>query len=437
MGGGGITGVGGVTGAGGVTDSGGAPGTGGMTGAGGDSDCHTSVTGTVYDPSGSVPLPSVLVYVPSATPPTMTDGISCHSSLCQSFVPPPAFAAALSDDSGRFKLDGVPPGSNVPLIVETGKWRRQTTIPTVAACANTPLTDPELTRLPRTQSEGHLPRIALVTGHASSLECLLRVIGIADAEFTNDAGSGRIHLYVGGAGDPASAGTSQSSDGQTFSDAYLHLFADPARLALYDGVVLACEGSSLITAKTPYMFNLRAYADHGGRLLLEHLQAIWINQGLPPWPSTAAWLGAGLDPPSPLLATVDATFPKGTSLASWLANIGASTDGQLAISSPAHTVDGPVATGVQTWLTGPTITIPGSGPSIQQLSFETPIEVDSANRCGRVDFGDMHVANGLGSPASPSPFPGECSASPAVTAQQRMWEFLLFDTNHCVTPDGH
>jgi len=435
MGSGGVTGAGGTTGAGGETGSGGAPATGGMTGAGGDPSCHTSLSGVVYDPSGVVPLPSVLVYVPSATPPAMTEGISCSASFCQSF-PPPAFAVAVTDDSGHFTLDGVPPGSNVPLVIETGKWRRQTAVPSVAACATTALTDPELTRLPRNQSEGHLPRIAVVTGHASPMECLLRTIGIADAEFTNDAGNGRVHVYAGGAGNVTLAGTTQSSDGQAFSDAYAHLFADPARLALYDAVVLACEGSTLLTEKMPYLLNLRAYADHGGRLFLEHLQAVWISHGLPPWPSTAAWLGAPLDPPPPLLSTVDTTFPSGVLLAAWLANIGASTNGQVSINSPAHSADSPVAAGVKTWLTVPT-TAPGFTPSIQQLSFATPIEADAASRCGRVDFSDMHVANGLGPSASFSPFPTGCSASPAVTAPQRMWEFMFFDNRVCVIPGGH
>ena len=32
------------------------------------------------------------------------------------------------------------------------------------------------------------------------LDCLMRKIGISDSEFTPDSGSGRVHMYVGGAG---------------------------------------------------------------------------------------------------------------------------------------------------------------------------------------------------------------------------------------------
>jgi hypothetical protein len=381
-----------------------------------------------------VPLPDVLVYVPSAPPPAMIEGISCPSPACNNFVPAPAFARSTSDTSGHFTLDGVPPGSNVPLIVETGKWRRQTIIPTVAACANTPLTDPELTRLPRNQSEGHLPRIAVVTGHSSPIECVLRRIGIADTEFTDDAGNGRVHVYVGGAGDPASAGTSQSVAGPAFSDAYLALFAAPTRLALYDFVVLACEGSTLALQKTPYLANMRDYADHGGRLFLEHLGSFWISHGLPPWPSTAAWSSSVLLGPSSLVATLGDGFPRGQMLASWLENLGASTNGQLSIISAEHSVDGPSVAEAQVWLTTPA-TPPATADPILQLSFATPIEAEPPQRCGRVDFSDMHVAAAAGSALSSAPFPSECSTLPP-SPQQRMWEFMFFDSVRCLIPDG-
>ena len=215
------------------------------------------------------------------------------------------------------------------------------------ACATTLLTDPELTRLPRNQSEGHLPRIALVTGRSSPMECVLRKIGIADTEFTNDAGSGRVHVYVGGAGDPAFAGTSQI--GRLVRPSPMptsKLFADPTRLALYDSVVLACEGSVATVAKDALSGQLRAYADHGGRLFLEHLESFWISRGLPPWPSTAVWSSSVLpNPPSTsgrrpsrhrVSQRLDARFVAGQP--------GCFDDsGQLSITAPEHSVDGPAA----------------------------------------------------------------------------------------------
>src|SRR4029079_6577948 len=80
------------------------------------------------------------------------------------------------------------------------KWRRQITVPTVTACVDNPIASADQTRLPRTQSEGHIPKIAVPTAAAAALECLLRRIGIADTEFTTDGGNGRVHLYAGGGG---------------------------------------------------------------------------------------------------------------------------------------------------------------------------------------------------------------------------------------------
>src|SRR5262249_49937875 len=153
------------------------------------------------------------------------------------------------------------------------------------------ITDNNLTRLPRSSSEGHLPRIALATGHAGALECLLRGIGIADSEFTTATGAGRVHLFAGGDGAGTGAGSTQLSTGEMLSNAYTTLYADPQKLAGYDMLLLACEGSSLLNLKAPFASNIKAYADGGGRVVGDHLQGNWISRGPTPWPATAQWVG--------------------------------------------------------------------------------------------------------------------------------------------------
>ncbi len=163
----------------------------------------TSISGTVYAPNGVDPLPNAVVYVPNAPVAAFAPNVSCDN--CAQASGSPLVGGTTAVD-GTFKLNNVPAGSNVPLVVQIGRWRRQVTIPTVTACANTAL-PASLTRLPRNKTEGDIPKQAFVTGRVDSLECVLRKIGVDDSEFTNAIGNGRIHLYAaGGPGHTASAG---------------------------------------------------------------------------------------------------------------------------------------------------------------------------------------------------------------------------------------
>jgi N-acetylneuraminic acid mutarotase len=156
----------------------------------------TSVTGTVYAPNGLDPLPNAVVYVPNAAVAPFTPSVSCDN--CAQASGSPVVGGTTAVD-GKFTLTNVPAGNNIPLVIQIGRWRRQVTIPTVTACATTAL-PAALTRLPKNKTEGDIPKQAFVTGEKDALECVLRKIGVDDAEFTNAVGSGRIHLYA--AADP-------------------------------------------------------------------------------------------------------------------------------------------------------------------------------------------------------------------------------------------
>jgi hypothetical protein len=428
--GGAAPGSGGAPGAGGAGrgSGGAAPGSGGAPGAGGAGACRTSISGTVRDPAGRLPLYGAAVYVPALPLDPVVEGVSCDP--CGTRVSGRPITSTATDVRGQFRLEGVPPGADVPLVVQVGKWRRLVTLPQIAACADNPISDANLTRLPRSASEGNLPRIAVVTGAASAPECLLRRIGVADSEFTNDAGTGRVHLYAGGSA--TARGATQLASGATFSDAYAALFSNPARLASYDMVMLACEGEQLEGAKSPYLANVKAYADKGGRLLAEHHGSYWVRSGAPPWPATSDWTLGGQAIPNPVEASIDTSFPKGAAFSEWLSAVGASaTPGRIPLTGAENSFAA-VTPPAQRWIY---LTSPVAAP--QLLTFGTPVEAPPASQCGRVELADFHTeGSSIGSSSPDQPFPSGCQTASAPEPQEKALEFLFFDTPPCAGGSG-
>src|SRR5205085_10988817 len=93
--------------------------------------------------------------------------------------------STLTDPAGKFKLENVPIGKDIPVVVQIGKWRKQFVVPNVATCQDTKL-DAANTHLPGKKSEGDMPQMAIASGDADPFECLLVKMGIDTSEFTND-----------------------------------------------------------------------------------------------------------------------------------------------------------------------------------------------------------------------------------------------------------
>src|SRR6185369_11023229 len=112
----------------------------------------------------------VIVYVPNAQPDPLSMGpVTCDR--CGASISGQPIAIALTDYKGQFKLDNVPVGSNIPVVMQIGRWRKQITINTVTKCTSAPIPATS-TNMPRTKAEGDIPRIALSTGNADAFECL-------------------------------------------------------------------------------------------------------------------------------------------------------------------------------------------------------------------------------------------------------------------------
>ncbi|HXI57130.1 MAG TPA: carboxypeptidase regulatory-like domain-containing protein [Polyangia bacterium] len=460
------------------TGTGGSPGQGGSTGSGGSapkpmpqtpcenlqckqSTCNkgnctvaacpggarTTVSGTIMDPAGKVPLYNITAYVPNKDVADIVDGPTCDPcdpATGTSLLSGQPIVVTKSDVSGKFTLGAtgltdVPAGDNIPLIIQVGKWRRKVTIPHVTACTENKLTDTEMTRLPRNQAEGHIPRFAITTGSADALECLLRKVGIVDAEFTPETGAGRINLYAGGGG-AANYDTTVNA-GMPFTP--VHPWWDSLdNLKKYDIILHACEGGQGTyggfgmvdppSAKSPEALKaLQDFADMGGRVFASHWHAYWFEKGTPSFQSIATFNhNQGL--PNPYDATIETGFTTGQALSQWMTIVGGSTTpGIVTIKQNANTrlIDSAAGGNIsQRWIYASDLT----PQSVQYLSATTPIP---GGHCGRVVLSDLHVSagGGVGSDLPAMPFPTGCVTTD-LTPQEKVLEFMLFDIASCVTP---
>jgi hypothetical protein len=395
---------------------------------------HTTVSGTVYDPAGKNPLYNVVVYVPNAQPQPLTDHASCDK--CDALYTGSPLVAAVTGPDGKFTLTDVPAGANIPLVIQIGKWRRQITIPTVSQCVDNPMTDPNQTRLPRNRTEGDIPKIAVSTGQADSMECLLERIGVDEAEYGGGAsGAGRIHIFTGN-GNSASGSTSSEST----------LWDSATDLSSYDIVILSCEGGENGGTKPPTSLQaLEQYANGGGRVFASHFHYYWFEGAGAPadFTSTATWfpgsnnIGAGSS--AVTSASINTSFPKGQAFEQWMKLTNAlQSDGTLAIDDSRQNASvGPANTASTSWISDTTVpTAPNGGPTTMYFTFNTPTAAQPDSQCGRVVFSDLHVG------AASNDYSNGVKAVPAgctkadLSPQEKALEFMLFDLSSCVQPDN-
>jgi len=378
----------------------------------------TTVSGTVYAPTNAAmgygnpdPIYNALVYIPNAPVSAFSTGVSCEQ--CSATASGSPLVSATTGPDGKFTLTNAPVGATIPLVIQLGRWRRQITIK-VTACVDNPLTADQ-TRLPRNHTEGDIPLIAVVTGSADPIECVLPKIGIDPSEYTNPSGTGRVRLFNGN-GATISAATPDAST----------LWGSPTELAKYDLIISDCQ-SAPTDASAAWKQNVRDYTSKGGRLYASHYEYTWLYN-YAPFSGTATW-NADQAYPADLNAYVDTSFPKGVAFSSWLTiTHAATTAGRIPVQSVRHDFDGVIAPS-QRWLYADPAISPNNPV---EYTFNTPVGAAANLQCGRVMFSDFHVntgGDGFGT------YPTECGAASPMTAQEKVLEFMLFDLTSCVTPD--
>lgn len=399
----------------------------------------TTISGTVYVPSGKMPLYNAMVYVPRLPLEPMPQGASCGCSVSGEPI-----VAGITDANGRFVLENAPVGSDIPLVIQVGKWRRVFNIGTVDSCTEHAVPEGTLA-LPSNQTQGDMPMIAVSTGALDALECLLRKLGIEDTEFTNPDLGGRVNLLQG------YGGADRFSDdlgGLSFW-ASEDVWSNVDRLKQYDVVLLSCDGARDYTEnKSPAALQaMYDYANEGGRIFASHFHSVWFQRGPGEFPQLATFLGASDDNAFDDIEDVDANvvtaFPKGEALDTWLGSVdGTDAAGRVALHSPNNTIGADISEYAQPWI------VTENPSSVQYISANTPLGAAEADQCGRVVLSDIHVSGGLevdNSTRPPTllgdvsvddyPFPTGCVTTD-LTPQEKVLAFMLFDISACVIPDS-
>jgi hypothetical protein len=384
-------------------------------------DCRgnpkTTVSGTVYDPAGINPLYNVIVYVPNSPLDPIPHGVAVCDQ-CGAIASGSPIVTALTDAAGKFTLEDVPVGTDIPLVIQVGKWRRKVVLPNVTQCQDNPVPNPaqadQKLRLPRNKTEGDMPLIALSTG-CDPMENLFRKIGIDLSEFTNGTGNGMFHVYRGTGG----------SDGLISNPTPAQLFwADVNQLKKYDIAINACECSpySRGSAYGP----MRDYLNSGGRFFGSHFHHNWFSPptGDPQLQASANWTPV-FPAADPNLyddtKLIDTTFPKGKAMADWLNNVNQTpTYGEITFGKAPYDIGSTIPNVSQRWLYGKGDKGQPAGLNRPAyISFNTPLGATAQNQCGRAVFADLHVSGGAQS-----------------AAQEAALEFMFFDLSACVQKDS-
>jgi hypothetical protein len=392
----------------------------------------TSISGVVYDPALKNPLYDIVVYIPNAPVQPLKSGASCDT--CDALFSGSPLVATITDSAGKFTLNKVPDGANIPLVVQVGKWRKQFTIPTVTQCKDNPVPDKTLS-LPNNHSVGDIPQIAISTGGADTLECLLSRIGVDKAEYmSGPGGDGRIHIYQG-AGGGTSPAPNTSPAAPRSSDA---LWNSATNIMQYDIVLLSCEGHETNNMNQKVLFD---YAAAGGRVFASHFHYSWFNTGPFAAGNLATWT-TGSNDMGDINANIvqtlwsGAAFPKGVALDQWLGNVKAlNAGGELPIQQARHNSDVSAAnTASQPWIVADKDAHPAG--ATEYFTFNTPLGVAPDKQCGRVVYSDLHVgaaSNDYKSGGGPVTPTGCANAD--LSPQEKALEFMLFDLSSCVVPD--
>lgn len=299
--------------------------------------------------------------------------------------------------------------------------------------------------LPSTHLQGHIPLFAVDTGAVDSMECELSKMGIATSEFVNPAitsgkptATGRVHLYQGSAIRGGAV-----IDAVTPTESALTEVATV--MDSYDVILFPCQGGAAnynaVNGFPNTRPNLVTFTNDGGRVFATHFHYdLLIGNGTlsgsANWsPGAGSWGNYYGD--ASYISNIDTSFGRGSVLAQWLNQpaVYGGTSGQIPVGVIRNDFTSVNAPALRWQYTANDVS--GGGPPAGlpiQYTFDTPF--NQSPSCGRVAYSDFHVeaTQSSGMDNNGVAFPNECAggATGAMTAQEKLLEFLLFNLSACL-----
>jgi len=385
----------------------------------------TTLTGKVFDPAGVNPLANAVVFVPNSIvqlPPISQGGPTCGLLTVGNSV-----TVAVTDSTGSFTLSGVPVGSDVPVTVQMGKWRRTVNVSISKDCSANPVPDGTL-HLPGRRADGDMPAMALLTGGGDDLACFLVSAGIDPSEFSAPGGEGRVAVYRGVGGADLSNGTPGDCTG-----AQCPLWGSTTSLDAYDVLLLGCEGGeNLQTKPAAARQAMHDWLTAGGKLFGVHYEDTWFANGAADFQGVANWIDApeaGASGPF----RIDPTVAQGISFRQWAVatGIGDADGGLPLLAQDVATSVSSVNARTTAWIHDESTAELTDGSTfagnVKAFTIGIPTGladsgvVPTRDQCGRAVFSDIHP----GGTAPRSPIPSAC-AGLSMTPEEKALEFLFF-----------
>ena len=331
----------------------------------------TTLTGTVYAPNGTDPLPNIYVYIAGKVNP-FPPGNYCNQCSKPLDV---WYTETQSAADGTFSLDlsMVPSGSTASFVVNVGSFRKVTTIP-VSCGANTA---PALaSTLPGKSADGDIPKIAVTTGNSDHLDQILNVLGITEYD-----------CYEGRA-------STSSTPTCTPIDTAVHLLEKTSAKTIddYNLLFVSCAPNAYKTFGTPTIAsNTSAFVTAGGRLFATDMSYDYVAQA---FPSAITWMGPSGAPQPVNGANVGVAGSytgkiDDPSLVTWLNKLGATTGATVPLQGFLNpwSVQASIPSSSNLIVDGTVSYSGGSG----DVPLTTEFDVSS---CGRVIYSSYHTAGG-------------------------------------------